>query len=111
VVDAVEVVRDFLTQEAAREGMILVAPQIDRSTRLAIDGDNEATGVRAIVRTDRLHNCQLSTHLSPIRRVTRPRTVSRNEIFNNRSNSLWKSETMCFHRGRVTVYDSVVKCG
>src|SRR5262249_27561371 len=50
MIDAVEVARDFLTQETAREGMVRIAAQLGRPA--VFDRDEHAAGARAIVRAD-----------------------------------------------------------
>jgi hypothetical protein len=57
VVNAIEVVRHLLTQKSLCEGVVFIAAEVDGAAGLTVDRDNDAAGIRAIVRANCLNDC------------------------------------------------------
>jgi hypothetical protein len=53
VIDSFEIVGDFLTEEAAREGMVAIAAELNSTAAFAIHRHDDAARVGAVVGTDR----------------------------------------------------------
>ena len=69
-VDAVEILGDLAAEEAARDGVGGISLNFDGATGELVDGDENAAGVRAVVRTDCVDHFELAggrhgLHLSP----------------------------------------------
>src|SRR4051812_13425458 len=60
MIDSLQIIRYFLTEETAGERMIAIAAQRDRSPIL--DGHHHATGVGAIMRANRSHGFKFLKH-------------------------------------------------
>ena len=58
-VDAVQVARDLAAEKSARDGMRGIAGNLDGAAGEFVHGDQNAAGVRAVVRADGVHSSRL----------------------------------------------------